>query len=212
MFQLILGMIPCCFQDQTTTLSQQFCTDTAQILHVIRFEVRADNDVGLCKNDSSPKFGDVDRELRVSNSNVILFGMSHSQLPQPHAPHGRLWMLLPCRFRGHKIPIWKTNCEKLHCLSKKQIHQMGYIKLIQSPYLQLFFFLHGVILLCFDHWKSSCCAYQAAPLLDCFSGPLEASLFPEHLCCDAEQWPPSGWWKCGWAGFGILEWAMRGHG
>ena len=105
MFQLILGMIPCCFQDQTTTLSQQFCTDTAQILHVIRFEVRADNDVGLCKNDSSPKFGDVDRELRVSNSNVILFGMSHSQLPQPHAPHGRLWMLLPCRFRGHKIPI-----------------------------------------------------------------------------------------------------------
>lgn len=39
---------------------------------------------------------------------------------------------------------------------------------------------------------------QAAPLLDCFSGQ-EASLFPEHLCCDAEQWPPSGWWKC-WGG------------
>ena len=47
------------------------------------------------------------------------------------------------------------------------------------------------------HWNS--CACQAAPLLDCFSGPQEASLFPEHLCCDAEQWPPSGWWKCGWA-------------
>ncbi|CAL1153675.1 unnamed protein product [Cladocopium goreaui] len=39
---------------------------------------------------------------------------------------------------------------------------------------------------------------QAAPLLDCFSGQ-EASLFPEHLCCDAERWPPSGWWKC-WGG------------
>ena len=26
---------------------------------------------------------------------------------------------------------------------------------------------------------------------------MEARLFPEHLCCDAEQWPPTGWWKCG---------------
>jgi hypothetical protein len=60
-------------------------------------------------------------------------------------------------------------------------------------------FFHGVFLDFLDFALEKAAAlWEAAPLLDCFSGQ-EASLFPEHLCCDAEQWPPSGWWKCGWA-------------
>ena len=130
-------------------------------------------------------------------------------------------MLLPCRIGYIKYTKWVTSVisylltyaavqpdvSRKSCAVKRLSEAIqappNLFKLIYNHHFSWFF--HGFSMVFSSiswtmHWKKLM-ACQAAPLLDCFSGQ-EASLFPEHLCCDAEQWPPSGWWKCGWA-FGM---------